>query len=60
MKTKDGWISGVEIVSAQSQDEIAKGESVEHMKTKDINDFHKEYSHVSKATTRATAKARGI
>ena len=56
MKTKDGWISGVDIVSAQSQDEIAKGESVEHMKTKDM-----EYSHASKATTRATAsKARDI
>ncbi len=60
LKTKDGWITGVDIVSPHSNDEMAKGESGDREKTKNINDLHKEYSHASEATTRATAKARGI
>ena len=51
IKTKDGWVGGVDIVPISS--EIAQLGS---QRIVNINDYHKELGHPSESTTRATAK----
>eukprot|EP00984_Skeletonema_dohrnii_P022875 scaffold11976_cov67-Skeletonema_dohrnii-CCMP3373.AAC.1 len=59
LKTKDGWVAGVD-VSTNQRDETAKSETVKKAKTKDVNELHCELGHPGEAATRATGKARGL
>jgi hypothetical protein len=68
IKTRDGWVGGVDVVpiinnvAKLSQDET-KGKPIKSSakeKAININDYHCALSHPSEATTRATAKAFGV
>jgi hypothetical protein len=68
IKTRDGWVGGVDVVpiindvAKLSQDEM-KGKPIKSSakeKAININDYHCALGHPSEATTRATAKAFGV
>ena len=55
--TKDGWVSGFELQPVVETANIAltaTGKSIS------VNDYHEELGHPSMATTRKTAKSRGV
>eukprot|EP00956_Cyclotella_meneghiniana_P039716 scaffold177807_cov69-Cyclotella_meneghiniana.AAC.1 len=56
LKTKDGWVGGVDIIS------IAESGKAETTKTKSINvnDLHEQLSHPDETTTRLTGRALGL
>lgn len=56
LKTKDGWVGGVDIVP------IAESGKAENIKAKSIhvNDLHEQLSHPDEATTRQTGRAMGL
>ena len=68
IKTRDGWVSGVDVVpiindvAKLSQDET-KAEAIKSSakeKAININEYHCALGHPCEATTRATAKAFGV
>ena len=54
IKTRDGWVSGVEIIP---QGEVSKLSKDGVMDLKTVNEYHVELGYPSKVTTRSTAKA---
>lgn len=70
MKTRDGWVSGVDVVPIPITNDVAKlsqderkakpSKSSIREKTVNINEYHCALGHPSEATTRATAKAYGV
>lgn len=66
MITKDGFINGVEVISASKEshimtsEETKKSDDAEKSLGKDIQDFHEELGHPSPKITKATAKAWNI
>ena len=60
IKTRDGWVSGVDIVpilDGQAKEEKA---FVAAKVTCDINEYHRQLGHPNEQVTRSTAKAFGI
>ena len=68
IKTRDGWVAGVDIIpipndcADNATDEVPSesDEKKKKQKTYDINAYHNALGHPSEATTRATANARDI
>ena len=60
IKTKDGWVSRVDIIPIPSQDSTEEQALVAPQVTKDINLYHRQLGHPNEQITRATAKAFGI
>ena len=54
VKTKDGWVAGVDIIPIQEQAKLAFSRSV------DINTYHQELGHPCESVTKATAKLKNI
>ena len=55
VKTKDGWVAGVDVEPATNETAM-----VAFIRTVDINEYHRELGHPSEGNTRATAKLKGI
>ena len=60
IKTKDGWVSGVDIIPIPSQETTEEQALVAPQVTKDMNLYHRQLGHPNEQITRATAKAFGI
>ena len=56
MKTKDGWVGGVEIFSSA---ESGKAETTK-AKSINVNELHEQLSHPDDATTRLTGRTLGL
>jgi hypothetical protein len=56
LKTKDGWVGGVEIFSST---ESGKAETTK-AKSINVNELHEQLSHPDEATTRLTGRALGL
>ncbi len=72
IKTNNGWVVGVEIVSMKQDVGASMSEKVhnsltqvspsmdKHICIKNMNDLHRELGHKSEATTRATGASMGL
>jgi hypothetical protein len=57
LKTKDGWVGGVEIFSSA---ESGKAETTTKAKSINVNELHEQLSHPDEAITRLTGRALGL
>ena len=60
IKTKDGWVSGVEVLPIPGQEAEEERALIAARDTRDINEYHQQLGHPNEQATRATAKAFGI
>ena len=60
IKTRDGWINGVDIVPIPSEHAKEERALVAANATRDVNECHRQLGHPNNQVTRATAKAFGI
>ena len=60
IKTKDGWVSGVDIKPIIDKPAKQEQALVASQVTRDINEYHRQLGHPNERITRTTAKAFGI
>ena len=60
IKTRDGWVSGVDIVPIPGKQAKEEKAFVVAKITSDVNEYHRQLGHPNEQVTRTTAKAFGI
>ena len=60
IKTKDGWVSGVDVMPIPGKQAKEEKKIVAAKVTLDINEYHRQMGHPNQQITRTTAKTFGI